>query len=491
MHDKHSLIYRITNQEPQDLLLQDHPQVHQQPEPTLLNRISQRVQTPRLLDRMSSPDSLQGLPLKQAQEGIKMYSSSATPSLKDIERGRSPKHQYMSTSNLNSPKPLEMTEPGPMQPSGLSSRLSKVTTLRSKRHREEEASPHSTHCSAPPALLYRFQMGMDQMVNQPPKRLKSTNQSMPGLPVGKTNAPCYETVSQKHSSSLKPIQSILKQPNDLLSMNQIVPNSPILNGRTLSLEERLTSMPYSVDNCLPPKMIPKSRSSETLRSRLELLNRLKWSRTEVTGPSPGTEQLGLQPSLSPTEYKNSRAMENTSSTSSQSLIPASIAELLPSTKRSGKGLEVLETSSSLTSRNLLISRSRTWIRSGYQSSRALRKTEEIRKARKAGAGKRTNLATNGMMGSVAKRMKIAGDYMSATNVEKEGIEARNVEQPDFIPERPKYFERSVWTDVEASPMFSPTACCTLTQEPLPRPPAEEFANHDAISTIEKYPHLFR
>lgn len=57
--------------------------------------------------------------------------------------------------------------------------------------------------------------------------------------------------------------------------------------------------------------------------------------------------------------------------------------------------------------------------------------------------------------------------------------------------RPKYIERSVWTDANASHYFSPTACCTLTDNPLPRPPPKEFANSDAITTIDRNPHLFK
>ena len=79
-----------------------------------------------------------------------------------------------------------------------------------------------------------------------------------------------------------------------------------------------------------------------------------------------------------------------------------------------------------------------------------------------------NRATNGMMASVVKPMKIAGDYMSATSVEKQDIEAKSVEQPDFMPKRPKYLERSVWTDVETSPLFSPTACCTSGKKEIPK-----------------------
>jgi hypothetical protein len=56
--------------------------------------------------------------------------------------------------------------------------------------------------------------------------------------------------------------------------------------------------------------------------------------------------------------------------------------------------------------------------------------------------------------------------------------------------RPKYMQRSVWTSVEETARFSPTACCTETDDPLPRPPPEEFMNLDAVTTIENNAHLF-
>ena len=52
-------------------------------------------------------------------------------------------------------------------------------------------------------------------------------------------------------------------------------------------------------------------------------------------------------------------------------------------------------------------------------------------------------------------------------------------------------ERSVWTDANATDPFSPTASCTLTDEPLPRPPFEEFSNREAIKTIHDNRHLFK
>jgi hypothetical protein len=81
--------------------------------------------------------------------------------------------------------------------------------------------------------------------------------------------------------------------------------------------------------------------------------------------------------------------------------------------------------------------------------------------------------------------------MSATDVEREDTRVKTVDRPDFTPKRPKSLERSVWTNVQDSPMFSPTACCTMTDDPLPRPLADEYDNLDAVSTIRDHPQLFQ
>jgi hypothetical protein len=52
-------------------------------------------------------------------------------------------------------------------------------------------------------------------------------------------------------------------------------------------------------------------------------------------------------------------------------------------------------------------------------------------------------------------------------------------------------ERSVWTNIDTASSFSPTACCTLTDRPLPRPPPEESLNLDALNTIRDNPKLFK
>ena len=109
-------------------------------------------------------------------------------------------------------------------------------------------------------------------------------------------------------------------------------------------------------------------------------------------------------------------------------------------------------------------------------------------------GRETNRVTNGTTGNAVKRKRTVEDCMCATSAERADTEERNVENrelSELIPKRPKYLERSVWTDVETSPSYSPTAWSTLMDVPLPRPPPEEFANLDAMTTICENPHLFK
>ena len=110
--------------------------------------------------------------------------------------------------------------------------------------------------------------------------------------------------------------------------------------------------------------------------------------------------------------------------------------------------------------------------------------------REAKTGRKMNLVTSGMTENAVKQRKIAKGCTSATNAEREDIEERNVKN-NSVPKCPKYLECSVWTDADASPSFSPTACSMLTDKPLPRPPAEEFLNSDALDTIKDNPHLFK
>jgi hypothetical protein len=238
-------------------------------------------------------------------------------------------------------------------------------------------------------------------------------------------------------------------------------------------------------------MIQKSKSSENSKSLLERLSPQKSSRMEGTGPLLGTEQLEQRSSLSPTECRSSQATENILSTYSRSLTPQSIAESSPLIKQSGKESEALGTSSSGITRNLPISRSLTWTRSGFQSSRVLRKMMVDERERKERTGRKMNRVTSGTMENAVKRKRIVEDSMCATNAGKEDIKGRSAESLELVPKRPKYLQRSVWTDIDTSPSFSPTASCTLSDKPLPRPPPQEFLNLEAMDTIRNNPHLFK
>jgi hypothetical protein len=81
--------------------------------------------------------------------------------------------------------------------------------------------------------------------------------------------------------------------------------------------------------------------------------------------------------------------------------------------------------------------------------------------------------------------------MSITTAEREDTEERSVRRCEVVLEWPKYMQRSVWTSMDDSSRISPTAFCTVTDDPLPRPPPEEFMNSDAVTTIQNNPHLFQ
>ena len=96
-----------------------------------------------------------------------------------------------------------------------------------------------------------------------------------------------------------------------------------------------------------------------------------------------------------------------------------------------------------------------------------------------------------MKGSVVKRKMIAEDSTYVINVGKQDTGGRTVERLERDTKRPRYLQHSVWADHGASTSFSPTAACTLTDRPLPRPAPEEFNNVDVVATINDHPELFR
>ena len=212
-----------------------------------------------------------------------------------------------------------------------------------------------------------------------------------------------------------------------------------------------------------------------------------------TGPLPGIGLLERLSMPSPTDCQNSRVMGNTSSTCSQSLTPPSTLESSPSIKQSGRELGVSEILNSGTSTNSPISKLRIWTRLGFQSSRDPLGMIVDGKGRKERIGKKTNHAISGTTVNVTKRKRIAGECMSATSAEQRDTKGKTVRSDEYESEtkRPRYMERSVWTDADTSPLVSPTAACTLSDEPLPRPSLQEFSNLDAMQTIHDNPHLFR
>jgi hypothetical protein len=189
--------------------------------------------------------------------------------------------------------------------------------------------------------------------------------------------------------------------------------------------------------------------------------------------------------------QNSPDTENTSSTFSQSLTPVSIAGSSHSIKPSAREWEASGTSSYGISRNMPISKSRTWIRLEYQSSRDLLKEKEAERGRRGRIGREMSRATSGTMENAVKRKRTAGDYTSVISAKRQDTREKSVERPRLVPDRPRYLQRSVWTDAGVSPSLSPTAGCTQFDEPLPRPPEEEFNNSEALTTIRENSHLFK
>ena len=96
-----------------------------------------------------------------------------------------------------------------------------------------------------------------------------------------------------------------------------------------------------------------------------------------------------------------------------------------------------------------------------------------------------------MKANVTKWKRSAGDTTYATSAERLDIRERSASPPELAIKRPKYLQRSVWTDADTSPLHSPTALSTLSDRPLPRPPPQEFSNVEAMETIHDNPHLFK
>ena len=182
-------------------------------------------------------------------------------------------------------------------------------------------------------------------------------------------------------------------------------------------------------------------------------------------------------------------MENT--IFSRSPTPASTIESSPSIKQCVSEPGASGIWSYPISRSLPTLKLHTWTPSESQLCREdLEKIADVR-VDEGRIGKGTNLATNGMKGSVAKRKRNVEGTTFVTDAEKQDTEERIAEVIEPFPKRPKYLQKSIWMDLNSSLSFSPTAQCTLTDDPLPRPPPVEFQNSEAITTINQNPHLFQ
>jgi hypothetical protein len=177
----------------------------------------------------------------------------------------------------------------------------------------------------------------------------------------------------------------------------------------------------------------------------------------------------------------------------RSLTPVFMDESLPLTKQCGSESGVSETSSCRSSRSLPTSKLRTWTQSEYPSPP---KVKQGRRGSVTRTGRSRSLVTSGTMESVTKRKRTVEDDMYATSAKRQDTGVRSAAlasqpEPDSTLKRPRYLRRSVWSDPDVSSFMSPTVCSTLTDDPLPRLPLEEFSNLDAVSTIDRNPHLFK
>ena len=485
MDRKSSLLSRMRDPEPPDLESM-HPTSK-----TLLQRITQDhdPQTLNLLDRISSLTLPQDLLPLRMQDSIRAFSPSVMHSSKNIERGRYQNPPYMSKSSPNLLKRLEMTEPDPMQLLDHSLRRLRVMTPSSCK--QQKGGQRLKAEDVPPVLISRMMSDSTLMESQHLRKPRLMNRRSHGSLARKIDEPFYQKISSRPSSLSMRTQLIPRPPNTHSLTSQTAPNSPILNGRMLYPEEQSVLMPFSVDSSPQRMTTSRSRSSEISKFHLEPLNRLKRSRTEETGQSLGTGLLEPLYSPSLTDCKNSPAMENTLSIFSRSPTPASTIESSPSIKQcvSEPGASGIWSYPIL--RSLPTLKSHTWTPSESQLCREdLEKIADVR-VDEGRIGKGTNLATNGMKGSVAKRKRNVEGTTFVTDAEKEDIEERIAEVIEPFPKRPKYLQKSIWMDPNSSLSFSPTAQCTLTDDPLPRPPPVEFQNSEAIMTINQNPHLFQ
>jgi hypothetical protein len=292
---------------------------------------------------------------------------------------------------------------------------------------------------------------------------------------------CHPTYP-RHSTSYRSLALTQKPQEDQLQTHQIALNFLMPNGRMLSQVEPSILMPSSADNSRPQTMISEKRNSETSKSLLERMNLPKRLQMEVTGPSHGTELLEPQYSRSHIVLKKSQVMENTSSPSSQQPTLPSTQESLRLTKPSGGESDLYEMQSYGTMKSLQISRLLTLTPSAYQLELEPHIVNPVTTRTR---GREMSCVTSGTKTDVHKQRRSVDNNMSATCVGNQDIKGKTVNNTlsERVPKHPKFLCNFMWSGIINDDFFSPTACFTLTDPPLPRPLLDEFENVEVMEMI--------
>src|SRR5271168_5278529 len=98
----------------------------------------------------------------------------------------------MSRYSQNSQRHSETTDLDLMLPSVHSLQPSRAT--RPKQEQLLGEKERSNRYSAPPTLLYRFQMSNNQMRSLSPRRSRSMSQPLLGSRIGKGSVLCYDSI---------------------------------------------------------------------------------------------------------------------------------------------------------------------------------------------------------------------------------------------------------------------------------------------------------
>src|SRR6202522_2716819 len=428
---------------------------------------------PNLEQQLSSQNCLLEVPLSRSQPSIKTSSSTAMLSSKNTKRRRSRIRPCIRKSEPNLPVPSKMTRRESTQHSDRLLQRSKVTIQRQPWQRDEEREREG---DAVPNLLSRMSRNPRQTRNQLLRNRRSTSQCSLGLDQKRKQTPNYPKTWTKRSNSLEFIPWTLRQRCDRSPIRPVVQKSQTRSGEISSEGKLLIWTPYSADNFPQRMMNSKWKNSETSNSLLERLSPLKSSRTEESGPLPGTEPSGQPRLLSRIDCKNLQVMERTSSPCLPSLTPTSIPESYPSTRPFKNELGRSEMSSYPTTLNSLTSKLPTSIRlecQPVQKGQPKGTRREGRSEERVGSGQ--SLATSGMMEPVGKRKRTAGGTMCATVARNEDTRERNVGNRPIEAgacKRPRYLQSLIWSHPARQPLISPTAYCTVHDQPLPRPPEE-------------------